>query len=81
MPNLHHSPESLKKIAQLEAEIQLMKRLTTSVGFYEYYFSQLKYHTTNVECFNKVNETYFNIFGEERYSDYRSFMISNKNKR
>lgn len=77
----NYSPEALKKITELQAEIDLMRRLTTSVGFYEYYFSQLRFHKTNVDCFNAVNNKFLDIFGEERYSDYRSFMISNKNKR
>lgn len=61
------------QLAELQAENKLMRQLATPNGFYEYYFSQLKHHNTNIECFNAVNDTYFDIFGEYRYSSYYSF--------
>lgn len=62
-----------KQIEELQAENKLMRQLATSTGFYEYYFSQLKHHRTNIECFNHVNDLYFDIFGEYRYASYYSF--------
>lgn len=61
------------KIEELQKENKLMRQLATPTGFYEYYFKQLKHHQTNMECFNHVNDLYFEIFGEYRYSSYYSF--------
>lgn len=77
----NYPPEATQEIEKLIAQNQLMRQLATSTGFYEYYFKQLKHHRTNIECFNSVNEAYFEIFGEYRYSDYRSFMTTNSKKK
>lgn len=45
----------------------------TPLGFYRYYFNELPFQKTNTECFNHVNEIYFELFGEYRYEDYDSF--------
>ena len=65
--------DQLKEIKQLQQENNLMRQLGTATGFYEYYFKQLKYHRTNIECFNTVNDLYFDLYGEYRYSSYYSF--------
>ena len=80
-PQKNYPPAAEQEIEKLQAQNKLMRQLATSTGFYEYYFKQLKYHRTNIECFNKVNEAYFEIFGEYRYSDYRSFMTTNSKKK
>ncbi len=42
-------------------------------GFYNYYFNDLKYHRNQTECFNHINDLYFDIYGEYRYESYQSF--------
>lgn len=71
------------EIQKLQQQNQLLKQLGTTVGFYQYYFNQLKHHKTNVECFNAVNELHFDLFGEYRYSSWATFVQSKfyKNKK
>ncbi|WP_435624484.1 hypothetical protein [Flagellimonas sp.] len=65
---------------QANEQVKLMRRLATRLGFFQYYFENLKEHRTQVECFIYVNEKYFDLFGEYRYSDYDSFRkLYNKN--
>lgn len=71
-----------KEIEKLRAENKIMREIATPVGFFSYYFKMLKEEkfTTNVSCFNYVNDLYFNFFGEYKYSDYNSFrLVQNKN--
>lgn len=58
---------------QLEQENELMRRIYTRGGFYEYYFEMLRTEPTRKEAFEKVNEQFFELFGEYRYADYNSF--------
>jgi hypothetical protein len=60
-------------IAKLEKENELMKKLSTSKGFYEYYFEFLKVSKTKVQAFNNVNKLYLNFFGRKRYDDFSTF--------
>lgn len=55
------------------------KRLATTKGFIEYYFKIVGCCRTQKKAFDLTNELYFLIFGEYRYSDWRSFKKS-KNK-
>jgi hypothetical protein len=61
------------EVTALRKENQLLRQLATREGFFQYYFEQLPKHRTNVECFNAVNDTYCDLFGEWRYTDYNSF--------
>lgn len=61
------------QLQELQEQNQLMRQLATPAGFFEYFFKQLPHHNTQVECFNAINETYFDLFGEYRYSSYYSF--------
>jgi hypothetical protein len=70
-----YPPEAVKQIEELQLQNKLMRQLATTNGFFQYYFSQLKYHRTNIECFNAVNDLYLDFFGEERYSSYKSFQV------
>lgn len=63
----------LTEAEKYHLSIQLGGR--TPHGFYKYYFDDLPYHPTNIECFNHVNQLYFDLYGEYRYSDYTSFRI------
>lgn len=68
------TPEWLKEeLIRVREENQMMKTLGTNQGFFRYYFEQLKHHRTQIECFNMVNDRYFDFFGEYRYSCYNSF--------
>lgn len=60
-------------IQKLKAENVIICKIATSAGFYQYYFEELKYYKTEVECFNTVNDLYFKYFGEYKYSSYNSF--------
>ena len=48
-------------------------------GFFQRYFNLLPKARTNVEAFNLVNEEYFTLFSEHKYSSYNSFGINLKN--
>lgn len=60
-------------IQKLQKENEIICKIATSSGFYQYYFDQLKFHKTNVECFETINDLYFKYFGEYKYSSYNSF--------
>lgn len=67
-------------IQKLKKENEIIRKIATASGFYEYYFKQLKHYKTEIECFNAINELYHNYFGEFKYSSYDSFRkIKNKN--
>ena len=54
----------------------IAKRLGTTRGFVEYYFNVLGRFKTQKAAFDLCNELYFMLFGEYRYSDFRSFRKS-----
>lgn len=60
-------------IAKLEKENELMKKLSTTTGFYGEYFKELKTAKSNKSAFDNINEIYHELFGEYRYSDWNSF--------
>ena len=47
--------------------------LGTTQGFVEYYFRVVGKFKTQKAAFEVCNKLYFLIFGEYRYSDFRSF--------
>jgi hypothetical protein len=69
--------KSLKKLNQLvenlKNENKIMHKISTSFGFYSFYFENLKNYKTENECFNEVNELYFNLFGVYKYENYQTF--------
>lgn len=44
-------------------------------NFFKTYFKNLPYARTNLECFNKLNELHFEVYGEYMYSSYESFKV------
>ncbi|MCB0747283.1 MAG: hypothetical protein KDC90_07445 [Ignavibacteriae bacterium] len=64
------------QLGKLQHENALMKTLATPGGFFRYYFEQLPYYKTVEDCFNAINKTYFELFGEYRHIDYSSFRNS-----
>jgi hypothetical protein len=67
--------EQLQKaeIEKQQKQIDEMRQLATTQGFYDYYFRSLKKYGNNTECFHAVNDLYFEYFKEYRYSSYDSF--------
>jgi hypothetical protein len=61
------------QIDKLTQQNILMKRLASKKGFCQYYFESLPKFSSNTEAFEFVNNLYFELFGEFRYSDYLSF--------
>ena len=61
------------ELEKLKQEKKIMQQIATANGFYQYYFSQLLNYKSNLDCFNAVNEMYYEFFGEYRYSGYESF--------
>lgn len=69
-----------QQLKEITAENTLMRLLGTRQGFFDYYFQELgamqgkrPKHRTNVECFNYCNDTYFELFGEYKYSNVQTF--------
>lgn len=61
------------QVEKLQAQNDLMRKLSTKKGFCQYYFEILPNFTTNEEAFNHVNELFFELFKEYRYVDHLSF--------
>lgn len=67
-------------IEKLEIQLEQMKQLGTTSGFFNAYFKQLKTASTNDEAFNVINEQYYSLFGRYRYSSYDTFRkVKNRN--
>ncbi len=60
-------------ITKIEKQNEQMRELSTRKGFYAAYFVALKTAKSNKEAFDNVNETYHELFGNYRYSDWNSF--------
>jgi hypothetical protein len=60
-------------IAKIEKENEKMRQLSTRKGFYSEYFKELKTAKSNKAAFDTVNEIYYELFGQYRYSDWNSF--------
>jgi hypothetical protein len=54
-----------------------MRQLARRQGFFEYYFAECKNYKTNHAAFDAVNDLYFELFGEYRYSDFNVFKNAN----
>lgn len=77
MTNLELAQEH--EIKKLQEKVALMKQLATTEGFYKYYFQKLNSFKFNYECFNYINNLYFQLFGVERYKSWESFRQSLNN--
>ena len=64
------------EIKNLLQENEIMKKLSTRKGFFNYYFETSKNCISNEMAFDKVNELYFNLFGEKRYNNYMDFVVT-----
>ena len=61
------------QIEKLQAQNELMRKLSTKKGFCQYYFDVLPDFKFCNEAFDHVNSLYLELFGENRYSDFVSF--------
>lgn len=61
------------EIERQQLQMDEMRQLATTQGFYDFYFRLLKNYSSNTECFHAVNDLYFDYFKEYRYSSYDSF--------
>lgn len=74
-----------KEIEKLRADNELMKKLSSTSGFFDFYFEKLKVSKTNVEAFELANNKYYELFGAFKYvsetafrHSLRRFFIKNK---
>lgn len=71
---------NLAQEEKYRAQVEIIRKIATARGFYEYFFSLLpdpRFRTRN-EVFEYVNTTYYELFGEYKYSSYQSFLNSKK---
>lgn len=71
--NLSTKKSLRQEIVRLETEITLMHKLATTRNFYCYYFDNIRNFKTNKQCFDYVNQLYYDFFGEYRYKSYDHF--------
>nr|WP_299385568.1 hypothetical protein [Allomuricauda sp.] len=63
-----------EQIQELRAEIEFLKKCAKFTSLMALYFEELNKFRTNHECFEAINNRYFDLVGEYLYSDYESFM-------
>jgi hypothetical protein len=61
------------EIERQQLQITEMRELASWQGFYDFYFKRLNSFKTNADCFEYVNQKYYDYFGEFRYSSHESF--------
>jgi hypothetical protein len=61
------------EIKKRDEIINLQKKLQGRTEFFKYYFDNLPFYQTQTDCFNAVNDLYFELFKEYKYTDYNSF--------
>ncbi len=60
---------------RLKKDNDLMRELSSTEGFYRYFFKNLKNFKTNGKCFEHANDEYMRLFGNFRYESYGSFRV------
>jgi len=81
---MNHEENVLRiQVEVLEKKIKLMRELSNTNSFYQYYFRHLSKFNSNKDCFEFVNEQYHELYGVYRYADYGVFraMLSRHNKK
>ena len=71
--------ELWQRIEKLQDRQQRIKLLGSKNGFLEAFFRKLPNAETRNEAFNDLNEEYYEIFGEYRFTSYDSFRASYRN--
>jgi len=74
MENLEIAYKAL--LEKKQKEIDLMKLLNSSDGFYQYFFKICNEYKTREDAFDAVNNLYFELFGRFRYKSYKGFRNS-----
>ena len=64
------------QIKELQAENEFLKSASTTEGFFRLYWKSLPGHRNQVECFNSLNNTYFDLTGHYKFSEYKSFITA-----
>lgn len=76
MENLEIAYKAL--LERKQKEIDLIRLLVKRGGFYQYYFKICNEHKTREDAFEYLNNLYFELVGEFRYSSYDSFRKANR---
>jgi len=63
---------------KLKKKLDLIRLLVKRGGFYQYYFKICNEHKTREDAFEYLNNLYFELVGEFRYSSYDSFRKANR---
>lgn len=66
---------------RLKKENELMKKIASTEGFYDFYFKQINCFKNRREAFKYVNDLYKKHFGCYRYADYDSFRITSNRRK
>ena len=56
-----------------EQRAKVVVAVSKPKNFFDSFFNNLPNARTRIECFNKINDLHFEIYGYEMYSSYRSF--------
>ena len=67
---------NINELKKVYEKIELMRKLATRKGFFEYYFSKINNADTNEKVFYLVNEEYRKLFGKPKFKSYDSFRHS-----
>ena len=59
-----------------DQKFKLAEQLGTTKGFYQYYFDTLPKFTTFTACFNNVNDLYFKIWKQYKFSGMPSWKVA-----
>lgn len=73
-----HDISILAQEEKYRDQIIVIRKIATAKGFYDYYFAIIPEFSTRIEAFNYVNELYFELFGEYKYSSYQNFLKVNR---
>lgn len=69
------------EMLELQKKIERMQLLVPLSGFTKAYFFELKTAKTYTEAFEKVNDEYYELFGQYRFSSWNSFRNAIKRKK
>ena len=61
------------QVQKLQNKIKSMRELISCEGFYKAYFNELLKYKNGRQCFEAINQRYYELFDAYRFSDYESF--------
>ena len=64
------------EVIKLREENQLIKKLSSLSGFFDYYFQQCRLEKYRTDAFEKTNEIYRQLLGKERFPSHESFKMA-----